>query len=295
MLVAAFAGEAPSLAALRGRPETPAAASPAPVSLSVKRFGRRFVMTVGAPARSACLLAVSAAGRSFSFASIRTGAGSRGTVSWRAAKDAPSGRWLFSATCRVGQQLQRAAAQLMGPPGSGASSTGALVAAGTTKLADGAQLSSPRAVTPAPGSDTGGYPYSTAPDCSAEYGTYAWCVNGYDISSYGYAYRNCTDYVAWKVRTVFGIVLPRTLGNASTWGINLHATGYAYDSTPRVGDIAAWNTGTGGFGHVAYVYAVHGAIASLDEYNAAGTGLFTSNRTTARGSAGTPDEYVHVG
>ena len=143
--------------------------------------------------------------------------------------------------------------------------------------------------------DTGGYPYSNAVDCSAQYGEYSWCINGYDISPYGYAYRNCTDYVAWKIQQVFGVTLPKTLGNANTWGPNLKADGYSYDSTPQVGDIAAWNYGGGGFGHVAYVYAVNNGVASLDEYNVAGTGLFTSNRTTASGSAGPPSEYVHIG
>ena len=287
---------ATSFAAVPGRPETPVATSLAPalVSLSVKRFGARFELTVEAPAHGACLLAVSAAGRSFSFASIRTGRLDRGTVGWRAAKSAPSGVYTFSATCRIADQRQQAATHLYVPPLGGASSTGALVVTGTTKLTNGAQLSSPRAVTPAPSADTGGYPYASAPDCSAEYGTYAWCVNGDDISSFGYAYRNCTDYVAWKVHAVFGIVLPQTLGNGSTWGSNLHAAGYAYDSAPRIGDIAAWNSGTGGFGHVAFVYAVRGTVASLDEYNAAGRGLFSSNRTTAAGSAGAPDEYVHI-
>jgi hypothetical protein len=101
--------------------------------------------------------------------------------------------------------------------------------------------------------------------------------------------------VAWKIQQILGIALPTTLGNADTWGSRLKADHYSYDNTPEVGDIAAWNTGGGGFGHVAYVYAVSNGIASLDEYNVAGTGLFSSNRTTASNSAGAPSEYVHIG
>ena len=62
-----------------------------------------------------------------------------------------------------------------------------------------------------------------------------------------------------------------------------------------MGDIAAWNTGGGGFGHGAYVYAVSGGVASLAGYNHAGTGAFTSNRTVSNGSSGAPSEWVHIG
>lgn len=144
--------------------------------------------------------------------------------------------------------------------------------------------------------DTGNYPYVNATDCSAKYGPDSWCIKGNDLSPYRYGYRNCTDYVAWKIKQVLGVTLPTTLGNANTWGPRLKTDhGYTYDRTPRVGDIAAWNTGGGGLGHVAYVYAVNHGIASLDEYNVKNTGLFTSNRTTASGSAGAPSEYVHIG
>ena len=88
--------------------------------------------------------------------------------------------------------------------------------------------------------DTGGYPYANATNCSSKYGSGSWCINGNDMSPYGYDYRNCTDYVAWKIKQVLGVSLPRTLGNADTWGPRLKTAGYTYDSTPRVGDIAAW-------------------------------------------------------
>jgi surface antigen len=143
--------------------------------------------------------------------------------------------------------------------------------------------------------DTGGYPYANATNCSATFGVDSWCINGNDISRFGYGYRNCTDYVAWKIQQALRVTLPKTLGNANTWGPRLKQDGYSYDTSPEVGDIAAWNSGGGGFGHVAYVFAVNGGIGSLDEYNVRNTGLFTSNRTTAANSAGAPSEYVHVG
>jgi surface antigen len=144
-----------------------------------------------------------------------------------------------------------------------------------------------------------------AVNCSAQFGAYSWCVGSpnakgvwpkkADLSSRGYGYRNCTDYVAWEIQQVYGITLPSSLGNANTWGPRLKAKGYTYDSAPEVGDIAAWNTGGGGFGHVAYVYAVAGSVASLAEYNYAGTGAFTSSRTISNGSSGAPSEWVHIG
>jgi len=139
---------------------------------------------------------------------------------------------------------------------------------------------------------TGGYPYAHAADCSATYGAVSWCINGNDTSPHGYAYRNSTDYVAFKIQQVFGVILPKNLGNARAWGPELKADGYAYDAKPGVGDIAAWNGP--GAGHVAYVYAVNNGIASLDEYNATNTGRFSSTRTTARKSAGSPSEYIHI-
>ena len=53
---------------------------------------------------------------------------------------------------------------------------------------------------------TGGYPYANATACGPD----SWCIGGSDISPYGYGYRNCTDYVAWKIRQVLGVTLPKT-------------------------------------------------------------------------------------
>jgi surface antigen len=143
--------------------------------------------------------------------------------------------------------------------------------------------------------DTGGYPDADATDCSATFGLYSWCKNGTDNSSRGYGYRNCTDYVAWKLDEQLGIEIPHDWHSAENWETAAVADGYSLDTSPRVGDIAQWDTEKGGgYGHVAYVFAVNNGIASLDEYNVAGTGLFTSNRTTASGSAGAPDHYIHI-
>ena len=43
---------------------------------------------------------------------------------------------------------------------------------------------------------TDDYPYRNAVSC----GTGTWCVNGRWYSDWGFAYRNCTDWVAWRMR-----------------------------------------------------------------------------------------------
>src|SRR5262245_17650628 len=64
---------------------------------------------------------------------------------------------------------------------------------------------------------TGGYPYWKMPCVVPPYGTTGtgyWCAgynwgtipnnttNASELSPYGYDYRNCTDYVAWKLSTL---------------------------------------------------------------------------------------------
>jgi surface antigen len=301
-------GGEPSLAAAHGRSRAATASDRGHgrVSLSVQRSGLRFAATVRAPVHSPCTLSVSTARSSYSFEAIRTGRQGRGTLKWQAATDSPAGRWTFSAGCMVTGRMQRAIVHLQVSTATGGSGTGVLVVPDTTQLSTGAQFAAPAVTPPAAGTD--GYPDWNMACEHSPYNTTGTCAN-YDwgpahtaayndqseYSSRGYAYRNCTDYVAWKIQQQFGISLPTNLGSANTWGPMLKADAYHYDSMPQIGDIAAWNSGGGGFGHVAYVYDVNGGIASLDEYNVAGTGVFSSNRTTAGGSAGVPDEYIHIG
>jgi surface antigen len=126
--------------------------------------------------------------------------------------------------------------------------------------------------------------------------------------TWGYGVRNCTSYVAWKINQVFGKNISGW-GDAKNWADSTH--GYTVDNTPSKDAIAVWQTGGGGHGHVAYVYAVNTVngvkVASLDEYNSGYPlnynnnpptlqwGLFYSGRTTASNSAGTPYRYIHIG
>lgn len=130
--------------------------------------------------------------------------------------------------------------------------------------------------------DTGGYPYATMACEHSPYatsGTGYWCANydwgpvhtaAYDdpseISPYGYAYRNCTDFVAWKLDSL-GVPASvyKGLGNANTWGTRAAGHGVTNNSTPAVGSVAVSTAGTSG--HVAFVTAVNGANITVAEYN----------------------------
>ncbi len=164
--------------------------------------------------------------------------------------------------------------------------------------------------------DDGGYSWVGASPTGSQYtwgynpcpsndtGCKAMSDNGYGIADpWVYGLRNCTSFVAWKINQVFGVNNISGWGNAATWNVG-YTNPQTYpvyspsNYTPQVGDIAQWGAEKAeGLGHVAYVYAVNNGVASLDEYNVAGTGLFTSNRTTGSGAqnAGTPDHYIHIG
>ncbi len=81
-----------------------------------------------------------------------------------------------------------------------------------------------------------------------------------------YARCNCTAYAAVRRPD-----LPKTLGNAMTWGTRARKLGFPVDSKPRVGDIMVLQPGVQGasrrYGHVAYVIAVQGNRVTVREMN----------------------------
>lgn len=123
--------------------------------------------------------------------------------------------------------------------------------------------------------DDGGYPYATYDGPGSVPSQWIW----YDpagksmYSGYGYAYRNCTDYVAWKLQSL-GVAdsWTRGLGNGGDWYDNAAGkTGLDRGTTPKVGAAAVVPSSTpgyGGYGHVAYVEAVNSdGTISVSEYN----------------------------
>jgi surface antigen len=75
----------------------------------------------------------------------------------------------------------------------------------------------------------------------------------------GYAYGYCTWYVANR-RSI-----PSFWGNANQWYYNAQASGFSVGYSPAPGAIA-W-TGSGYYGHVAYVESVSGGSVTVSEMN----------------------------
>lgn len=90
------------------------------------------------------------------------------------------------------------------------------------------------------------YPYSTV----------------WEIDQWGLYTGECTSFVAWRLSSVNGFEIPRAFGNASEWGTNASALGYAVNMTPAVGSVA-WISS----GHVAWVASVSGDNVVIEEYN----------------------------
>jgi len=153
------------------------------------------------------------------------------------------------------------------------------------------------------GAATGGYPWASA-TCQGTPLTYNgtqycpndnWVYNSGLFDSWGYNYRNCTSWVAWRLSTNNGYTMPRAIGDASAWGGYFSSHGVVVNHTPAIGAIA-WESGGD---HVAYVESVvsGGSQVTISEYNeayypgrpTAGDGLYDT-----RPVATSAFEYIHV-
>jgi surface antigen len=113
------------------------------------------------------------------------------------------------------------------------------------------------------GVGTGSYPWSN-------YRSGSWthagsCNYGDDIDEWGYCYRQCVSFAAWRLYSV-GKTPPENYGNAENWDDAARADRIPTGSQPKVGAIAVWN---GYEGHVAYVEEIlGGGQVRISEYNA---------------------------
>jgi len=104
------------------------------------------------------------------------------------------------------------------------------------------------------------------------------------LSPYNYGYRNCTDYVAWKLASLgvkpaqYGGREYSPLGDGKTWGTNAAAHGVANNATPAVGSVAVDPSGE--FGHVAFVTAWNGTDITVSQYNYNEDGNYTTQTGT---------------
>ena len=130
---------------------------------------------------------------------------------------------------------------------------------------------------------------------------YPWpTANTDQLSPLGYVYRNCTDFVAWRLNRDAGITtapwkytwanLTPLGGDAIDWKTSWLANGWTTSHTPIPGAVAWWGKSGGPSGHVAYVQAVNlNKTVTLEEYNWGGTNKYDT-RTIDQG---VPDLYLY--
>jgi surface antigen len=121
------------------------------------------------------------------------------------------------------------------------------------------------------------------------------------ISPLRFYYRNCTDFVAWRLNKQVGVTSapwrftwsnlagPGGNGNAIGWKDGAISRGYQVDNTPRIGSVAWWGASRGGgLGHVAVVSSINpdGSV-NIEQYNA--TPYAYSTQTNVRAEA-----YLHI-
>jgi surface antigen len=101
---------------------------------------------------------------------------------------------------------------------------------------------------------------------------YPWRLAGDSLSPLGYYYRQCVDFVAWRLNRDQGVVsapwkwtwsnLTPNGGDASQWEKAWITHGWTTSATPIVGSVA-WFVGD----HVAYVHSIDGGNVTIEEYN----------------------------
>jgi surface antigen len=104
------------------------------------------------------------------------------------------------------------------------------------------------------------------------------------LSPLGYDYRECVDFVAWRLNRDAGVKhapwkytwgnLRITNGNAIGWKADWQKHGWKVNITPYPGCIAWFGTSAGAQGHVAYVQHVTATEVVLEDYNWGGTHIY---------------------
>lgn len=106
-----------------------------------------------------------------------------------------------------------------------------------------------------------------------------------ELSPFRYSYRDCTDFVAWRINRDDGVTAPPwkwTWGNlrwqgaggngdAIGWRADWIKYGRGVDLSAAAGRIYWMGTSAGAYGHVAYVQSVSGGNMVVEEYNWGGT------------------------
>lgn len=145
------------------------------------------------------------------------------------------------------------------------------------------------------GTGTGGGGSGTVGDPGNPIDDYPWPTsNTNNVSPLGYDYRQCVDFVAWRLNRDAGVVAspwkytysknlrPAVGGNGDAigWKHDWELNGWAVNIQPVVGCVAWFSTEVGALGHVAYVQAVHSdGTVLLEQYNWGSAPIAYSTRT----------------
>ena len=122
-----------------------------------------------------------------------------------------------------------------------------------------------------PGRPNGGKPDAQKPPPPRECAKHIWFYNGSYGDPWGFALRNCTSFVAWRLRMTNGMDAFENhfggvhWGNAENWDEAASELGYLVDDVPALGAVA--QTDDGRVGHVAWVSAIGDGTVTVEEYN----------------------------
>jgi surface antigen len=121
-------------------------------------------------------------------------------------------------------------------------------------------------------------------------------AQGGGLSPLRYYYRECVDFVAWRLNRDAGITTPPWKytwanltplgGDAKDWKQNWISHGWTVSPVPVPGSVAWWPNSSSGLGHIAYVQAVNpnGTVA-LEEYNWDGKHHYSTRTINATAAA----------
>lgn len=133
--------------------------------------------------------------------------------------------------------------------------------------------------------------YSTGDDYPGEYKNAALDAV---VDRWNFYNRECTSFVAWCLNSRNGVAFTNQYGgvsrwgHAKTWGTVAQGLGIPVNSTPAVGAVAWWNSGT--YGHVAWVSSVNGNSVTIEEYNYQYAGSFGSRVI----DSWNPTGFIHI-
>lgn len=156
-------------------------------------------------------------------------------------------------------------------------------------------------VSSSPGTGTG----TTEPirDTKDDYPWPRGTVN--DISPLGFGYRECVDFVAWRMNRDNGKTstpwkftrsiwppYPQGNGDAIGWKDDWVLKGWNWSSTPTAGSVGWYGSKAGAFGHVNYVQKINTGSIIVEEYNWGGLHNYGSRTISPSDGNTYPDAFL---